>query len=129
MNKFIKNITLLCLSISSISTFAQLDGSVSYEKFQRLNDPAKKSEYDDWAQIEGNYESKIWNAKVYGEFAARAYVSKEASFNFSAPEAYIEFRDEDNRVSVGRQLLRWNENEDYWLLNTLNPNQGLLSFI
>lgn len=124
MNNFIKRFTLLCLSISSLSTLAQLDGSISYEKFQRLNDPAKKSEYDDWAQIEGNYESKMWNAKVYGEFAARAYVSKEAAFNFSAPEAYVEFKDDENRISVGRQLLRWNENEDYWLLNTLNPNQG-----
>ncbi|MFG1481892.1 hypothetical protein ABMA79_02275 [Halobacteriovorax sp. HFRX-2_2] len=124
MNKFIKKITLLCVSLSGLAVYAQLDGSVSYEKFQRLNDPAKKSEYDDWAQIEGNYETRAWNGKVYGEFAARAYVTKEPAFNFSMPEAYIEFKDEDNRISVGRQLLRWNENEDYWLLSTLNPNQG-----
>lgn len=124
MNKFIKFLTLASLSLSGLSALAGLDGSVSYEKFQRLNNPAKKSEYDDWAQIEMTGESRLWNGKTYGEFAARAYVTKEAAANFSVPEAYIEFQDELNRISVGRQLLNWNENENYWLLGTLNPNQG-----
>lgn len=124
MNKFTKTLTFTCLSLLSINAFALLGGSVSYEKFQRLNDPTRKSEYDDWAQIEITGESKLWNAKTYGEFSARSYVTKETAFNFSVPEAYIEFHNEEQRVSVGRQILNWNENENYWLLSTLNPNQG-----
>ncbi|OIQ20622.1 MAG: hypothetical protein BM556_01410 [Bacteriovorax sp. MedPE-SWde] len=103
---------------------AEITGNFSYEKFQRLNSPEKQTQFDDWTAISVVADGELLNSKSHIDGDFRLYVNNENKFNFSVPEAYMEWTDRESRLSVGRQVLNWNENEEYWLLSNINSNQG-----
>lgn len=121
-HNLIKSMTLmlgLSLGASAFTT-----GNVSYEKFQRLNTPEEQTAFNDWAAINLTYDGSLLNSKTYAESDLRVYINNNNKLNFSIPEAYMEWKDRESRLSIGRQVLNWNENEQYWLLNSINHNQG-----
>ena len=99
-------------------------GAVSYENFQRLNEPEKKTNFEDWTALNVTIGGMIGEYDFHHESAYRLYVNNDNTINFSLPETYLEYKDSGKRISVGRQILNWNENETYWLLDSLNHNQG-----
>jgi len=123
--KIFKILTLLALAAGGLYTnAADFSGNFSYEKFQRLNTPDKQTDFDDWAAISILADGNPLNSKAHLESDFRVYINNDNKFNFSVPEAYLEWTDRESRLSVGRQVLNWNENEQYWLLASINPNQG-----
>ena len=110
-------------SYSRASNF-DFDGHISYENFQRLNEPVKRTDFEDWAAFRVNATGMFGEYDFHHESEARFYINNENQINFSLPETYLEYRDSRHRLSVGRQILNWNENEFYWQLDTINYNQG-----
>ncbi len=99
-------------------------GDISYENFQRLNEPDKKTDFEDWTGLNVTVDGLVGEYDFHHESSYRLYVNNDNTLNFSLPETYLEYKDSSKRVSLGRQILKWNENETYWLLDTINANQG-----
>ncbi|EQC43837.1 hypothetical protein [Bacteriovorax sp. Seq25_V] len=121
----LRKLTIFGLLLATVNSNAYLKGDFSYEKFQRLNNPETKSDFDDWTALNLSYDGSLANSHTYAETDLRFYINNNRQLNYSLPQAYMEWKDRDRRLSVGRQLLNWNENETYWLLDTVNPNQGM----
>lgn len=119
-----KLFTIAGLLIASLNSQAYTSANVSYEKFQRLNEPEEKSSFDDWAAVNIVYNGDLLNSATHAESDLRFYINNDKQVNYSVPSLYLEWKDRQSRLSVGRQELAWNENERFWLLDTINPNQG-----
>lgn len=59
------------------------------------------------------------------EFSGKADIKGKFFLNnenpaYSLKEAYIEYKSENKKIRFGRQILDWNENEEFWYLGHLN---------
>jgi len=100
------------------------EGTVTYEKFYRLNTPLNRSNSGDWIGL-SYYDSppkSPWDTFVMGDL--RFYFQDNNSLNYSLQEAYIRYNSDSYKLTVGRQILDWNQNEKYWGLGYLNANQA-----
>ncbi|MDO9182063.1 MAG: hypothetical protein Q7U04_06625 [Bacteriovorax sp.] len=102
------------------------EGSVTYEKFYRLNKPLYRSESGDL--INFSYETaKIDPNRELDFFAMgdlRLYFQDNNAINYSFQEGYIHYNGYSYKVDVGRKILDWNQNEKYWSLGYLNASQA-----
>jgi hypothetical protein len=117
--------SLLFLGFISLNSYAYT-GSVSYEKYYRLNKPLYSSSSGD--VITFSYDSApVDPAKkidVFGMGDLRLYFQDNNAVNYSLQEAYVRYKSETYNLFVGRKILDWNTNEKYWSLGYLNGNQA-----
>ncbi|MFA6237765.1 MAG: hypothetical protein WC635_10595 [Bacteriovorax sp.] len=108
------------------NAYAAHEGSITYEKFFRLNQPAYRSNSGDLINL--SYESDdIRPAKKLDSFImgdVRLYFQDNNAINYSLQEAYVRYKGDSYTLSVGRKILDWNTNEKYWSLGYLNANQA-----
>ena len=107
------------------STIFAFEGALSYEKYLRLNDPAYRSNSGDWLNL-SFHTDEVKNSKIdtYAEGDVRLYFQDNNDFAFSVQEAYLTGKYQDYEWSLGRKILDWNQNEQYWGLGYLNAAQG-----
>ena len=100
------------------------EGTVTYEKFYRLNQPLNRSNSGDW--IGFSYIDSAPTKKIDTFFMGdlRLYFQDNNSVNYSAQEAYVSYKNADYNLYIGRKILDWNENEKYWSLGYLNASQA-----
>lgn len=102
------------------------EGSVTYEKFYRLNDPIYRSDSGDLLNF--SYESDATDPSkkidLFGMGDLRLYFQDNNALNYSLQEAYVRYLGDSFELSVGRKILDWNTNEKYWSLGYLNANQA-----
>jgi hypothetical protein len=116
----------LLLLILIVGTAMAQDGSVTYEKFYRLNKPLYRSDSGDLLNL--SFETKKLDPnKTFDYFTmldTRLYFQDNNAVNYSLQEAYLYYRGNSYQLSIGRKILNWNTNEKYWSLGYLNANQG-----
>ncbi|WP_127717128.1 hypothetical protein [Halobacteriovorax sp. HLS] len=121
----LRNIRYLALLIVSIPcAHAGLEGSFSFETFQRLNNPSEKTEAVNWSGLSLGYKDTTRDSEVQAEGSFRYYFSGPKSLNYSVPSLYYSAFTEDSTWTFGRKVVNWSPNEKYWLLGNLNPRQG-----
>ncbi len=100
------------------------EGTVTYEKFYRLNSPLYRSNSGDWLGLSYSDEVpiKTFDSFVMGDL--RFYFQDNNSLNYSLQEAYLKYHSDSFQLTVGRKILDWNQNEKYWGLGYLNANQA-----
>lgn len=102
------------------------EGSVTYEKFYRLNTPPYRTDSGDL--INFSYEtapidpSRELDYFLMGDL--RLYFQDNDALNYSLQEGYIHYVGYSYQVDVGRKILDWNQNEKYWSLGYLNALQA-----
>ena len=95
----------------------------SLENFQRLNTPSNRSKGQNWAGIGGTYDFK--RTIVEGKFDGDLRFSvEEGNTVFSISEGYFRYNGVENDVSLGRKKLKWNPNEEFWMLGHINGVRG-----
>ena len=104
--------------------FANLKGGLSFETFQRLNTPNKKTKAVEWAGFSLDYRDIGRSSSVVAEGSLRYYFNGPQSLNYSVPEMYYSSKSSDSDLVLGRKIVDWSPNEKYWLLGNLNPRQG-----
>lgn len=102
------------------------EGSITYEKFYRLNKPLYRSDSGDFINL--SYEgTPVDPADQFDAFAMgdlRLYFQDNNALNYSLQEAYARYKGDSFELAVGRKILDWNVNEKYWSLGYLNANQA-----
>lgn len=123
---FLHSLSAIFLTFS-LQTLAY-EGTVTFEKFYRLNKPLYQSNTGDWIgfsykddPIKSNSEKKV-DTFFMGDL--RLYFQDNNSLNYSFQEGYVSYTNADYNLYVGRKILDWNENESYWSLGYLNANQA-----
>ncbi len=112
--------SLICFSLRAY------EGSVSYEKYFRLNNPIYRSDSGDLIDL-GLQSAPLTKEKGFDHFLKgdfRFYFQDNNALNYSLQEAYLHYQGEQFQLSVGRKILDWNPNEKYWSLGYLNANQA-----
>ena len=111
------------------------DGTLTYEKYIRLNKPAYYSSSGDWLELsyKGGVPNDTKRIATFAKADVRLYFQDNNAVNYSLQEAYIRFLGHqlfpnffksDFKLYFGRKILDWNMNEKYWMLGFLNGNQG-----
>jgi len=102
------------------------EGTMTYEKFYRLNKPLNRSNSGDLInfsyQSAGLDENKKIDRFAMGDL--RLYFQDNNAINYSLQEAYVRYQNADYKLFIGRKILDWNINEKYWSLGYLNANQA-----
>ncbi len=102
------------------------EGTMTYEKFYRLNKPLYRSTSGDL--INFSYQSAQLSEQrkidTYMMGDLRLYFQDNNAVNYSLQEAYLRYQNADYKLFVGRKILDWNINEKYWSLGYLNANQA-----
>jgi hypothetical protein len=125
ITKISRNFSRLALFMAlTANAQASLEGGLSFETFQRLNQPSKKTEAVNWAGLSLSYKDQDRKSEVSGEGNFRYYFNGPQSLNYSVPELYYTSKSEDSSWTLGRKIVDWSPNEKYWLLGNLNPRQG-----
>lgn len=101
-----------------------VEGTISYEKYLRLNDPAYRSDSGDWLNLSMKSRPPTDNFDSYFEGDVRLYFQDNNDFAYSLQEAYLEYHSGENTFHLGRRILDWNQNEAYWGLGYLNASQA-----
>ncbi len=112
---------LLLLVFVSSQTFA--DTGMSFERFERLNEPLNRSEVDYWVNIRHSKDYEYTWADGHLDLDLRFY-SQKNDFLYSFSEFYLTNKNSVEEYSVGRKRLRWNTAERFWLLEDINSNQS-----
>ena len=103
-----------------------LEGAMTYEKYIRLNTPVYRSDSGDLINFSG--ETAPINSDrtldYFGMGDLRLYFQDNNAVNYSLQEAYLHYQGPSFQLDVGRKILDWNLNEQYWSLGYLNANQG-----
>jgi hypothetical protein len=107
-----------------VSTLHAHEGTITYEKFHRLNTPLHRSNSGDWIGLGYEDDRPKKQLDTFAKGALRLYFQDNNSLNYSVQELFVEYKAESYRLSVGRKILDWNENEKYWGLGYLNANQA-----
>jgi hypothetical protein len=107
-----------------ISSLFAYEGTITYEKFYRLNNPLYRSASGDWLGLsfDGTKPAKKLDTYLMGDL--RLYIKDNNSLNYSLQEAYVQYIHESYKFYIGRKILDWNQNEKYWGLGYLNANQA-----
>lgn len=95
------------------------------EKLIRLNTPSRTNSFSEWVNFQTILQEKVAHFKTHLEFNGRVYFNEDNDFNYSIPEAFIDYKAKRNEVRIGRQILNWSPEGQYWQLGYLN---GLQSF-
>lgn len=120
-----RNFKLLALGCALItSAQASLEGGLSFETFQRLNNPSKKTDAVNWAGLSLSYRDQDRKTEVVADSDFRYYFNGPQSINYSVPSLYYKSKSEDSSWALGRKIVDWSPNEKYWLLGNLNPRQS-----
>jgi hypothetical protein len=107
-----------------ISTLFAHEGTLTYEKFHRLNNPLNRSTSGDWLGLSYQDEPPKKYLDTFVKGAVRLYFQDNNSLNYSIQEAYVQYEAATYKVAAGRKILDWNQNEKYWGLGYLNANQA-----
>lgn len=107
-----------------ISTLFAHEGTVTYEKFYRLNNPLYRSNSGDWIGLNYTDEQPKRPLDTFLQGALRLYFQDNNSLNYSVQEAFVQYESGTYRFTLGRKILNWNQNEKYWGLGYLNANQA-----
>ena len=107
-----------------ISTLFAHEGSLTYEKFYRLNNPLYKNHSGDWLGLAFKTEGPRRPLDYFLMGDLRLYFQDNNSLNYSVQEGFVRYQANAYRLTVGRQILDWNQNEKYWGLGYLNANQA-----
>lgn len=99
-----------------------LEDSKSYFQFEKTNYANEAREELNNAdafglELDKSYTGENWDAKF--DFSGRFLVN-DSNPAYSVQEAYIRYRDSSRQLTVGRQILGWNENETFWLMGHMN---------
>lgn len=108
----------------SLSALAQVELMV--EKFERLNDPGVTTRSEDRLTLDVANEGDFWlieNAEAKFDASFRLYLDDQ-ELNYSVGEAYVTGSDGRNTWTGGRKILKWNPNEVFWGLNSLNARRS-----
>lgn len=109
-------------------THAEEEGhglALSFHRYNRLNDPLFQTKTQDWFGLEVDRGVELAEAKSLYLKASIRYYRADGHFNYSVPEAYWDYQDQFNRLTIGRRIVDWNPGEAYWGLNNgLNARQG-----
>lgn len=120
------NLFILSISFALIPSaygFSLLDGTLSYERFARLNTPAEKNNAVDWFGL--SIDTRRFSRQIEYNFQADLrYFAGENDFNYSFPEAYFQYKTANSHTSFGRKLLNWSSHERFWQLGYLNAQRG-----
>ena len=113
------------LLISMISNSYGFEGTLSYERFARLNNPQQKTQSTDWFGLSLDSKKFGPNYEAYFELDLRYFNSAdEGAFNFSLPEAYFQYKTPRSHTSFGRKRLDWTPREKFWQIGYLNAQRG-----
>jgi hypothetical protein len=107
-----------------ISTLFAHEGTVTYEKFYRLNTPLYRSNSGDWIGLNYTDEQPKKELDTFAKGALRLYFQDNNSLNYSVQEAFLQYKSDSFKALLGRKILDWNQNEKYWGLGYLNANQA-----
>ena len=109
------------LLLLSLNVWGQ--SGVSYQNFQRLNDPKRVVRGQDRLlfNLDENY---YWKTASFKTDLSWEMFLSDRSMNYSINEAYYFFSYYDLDFSVGRRLLEWNPNEKFWGNNFLNSRRN-----
>lgn len=112
---------ILLLTLGTAQAF---EGTITYEKFYRLNQPQNRSNSGDWIGLNYKQEMPLKKLDTYVEGDLRLYFQDNNSLNYSLQEAYARYIGKDYQLYIGRKVLDWNPNEKYWMLGYLNGQQA-----
>lgn len=115
--------TFLIFIFTSSALFAH-EGTVTYEKFYRLNNPLYRSNSGDWIGLNYSDDQPKKQLDTFVKGALRLYFQDNNSLNYSVQEAYVQYKSDSYKITLGRKILDWNQNEKYWGLGYLNANQA-----
>lgn len=102
-----------------------MSGSVSFEKFHRLNNPGYQNNFNEWAGVSLRGEGDLRHMRGTLDADMRFFFNESNDINYSVSEASLEYTDSERRFVVGRRPLDWNINEHYWMLGNMNAQQGM----
>lgn len=107
-----------------VTTLFAHEGTVTYEKFYRLNNPLNRSTSGDWLGL--NYTDSLPKEPLdtFVKGGLRLYFQDNNSLNYSVQEGYVQYKTGEYSWAIGRKILDWNQNEKYWGLGYLNANQA-----
>ncbi len=117
---FIRSVIVL-LALLSSKVWAQ--SGVSYQKFQRLNDPKRTVRSQDRFRFNFDKDYYLNTSSIKTDLSLEMYLSNN-NVNYSINEAYYFFSYYDLDFSVGRKILDWNSNEKFWGNNYLNSRRN-----
>jgi len=101
-----------------------LEGNVSFEKFYRVNIPEKTSNSQDWFELNLNDHAEDTSSAYKYDADLRVFISDDYDRNYSLSEAWYNTKLNHFNLTVGRQILDWHPNEEFWQLGSLNGVQG-----
>lgn len=102
------------------------EGSITYEKFYRLNTPFYRSNSGDLVHLgfETALVDPLKKFDYFGMGDLHFYFQDDNALSYSLQEAYLHYRGDFYQVDIGRKILDWNQNEKYWGLAYLNAKQA-----
>ena len=118
---------LLCLfSLTATIGASEYGVELNLHRFQRLNTPQFQTRAQDWFGIGIDRTFELAPRKRLKLNAESRYYRTDGNFIYSVAEAYWNYRDRRNELTIGRRVVDWNPGEAYWGLNNgLNGRQGL----
>lgn len=114
---------LFALCLLGPQNFAA-NGVLKYEKFYRLNTPAGTMDTQDWLgfSFQTTKDGDPTTYFVEGDF--KFFLNNNRDMNYSVPEAYLQFNNENSITTLGRRHIDWDEQERFWHLGKMNGLQG-----
>lgn len=113
----IKKSFLGILCLYSFTAFSS--GSLTVGQFQRLNTPVDSQVDDNFVQLDFNdkRDQGRWDLVYNGSL--RQYTG-ERGLMFSVPEAYISRNIGRSEFTLGRKIISWNPNDEFWAMGEIN---------
>lgn len=106
-----------------ISQEGEARSNISYQNFQRLNDPKRMVKDQDRLRLNIDEDFYFSTSSLTTDISVEMYFA-DRSMNYSVGEAYYFFSYYDLDFSVGRKILDWNPNEKFWGNNYLNSRRN-----
>ncbi len=123
MNKLTIKKLLISLGLIPISTLIHAKGQVTYSYLGRVNTPLQENIGSQFIELDLS-DSKE-DSRFDGVYSAhfRHYPTANTQV-FSVPEAYVRTRIGLHEWAVGRKIIPWQRNDEFWALGEVNPIRG-----
>ena len=126
MDKYLRTknfrITLMILSTTALVQSAWSKGQVTYSYLGRVNTPQQENIGDQFIQFEIEDKKQNESGLVYSA-QFRHYPSANSQI-YAVPEAYVHTRVGNHDWAVGRKIIPWQSNDEFWALGEVNPIRG-----
>jgi hypothetical protein len=115
---------LFLLVISVVYSSQAIEGSIGFEKFYRVNIPETTNDSQDWLEfnVNSSMESTPYSYEIDADL--RIFINDDIDRNYSLPVAWGSAEFETHKFTLGRIILDWHANEEFWQLGDLNGVQG-----